>query len=123
MRVSGRTAAERWDSPPVDGRTERVPPLYVLPVDGRRAGVPLPLYTLPPDGVAIRVDPEERVDMLLPDGRLERELPLLYELLPEERVDMLPPDGRLERELPLNDPLLRLEEWLLYEDPLLRELE
>ena len=50
MRVSGRTAAERWDSPPVDGRTERVPPLYVLPVDGRRAGVPLPLYTLPPEG-------------------------------------------------------------------------
>ena len=42
---------------------------------------------------------------------------------PEERVDMLLPDGRLERELPLNDPLLRLEEWLLYEDPLLRELE
>ena len=83
-----------------------------------------PLFIwLPPEGAAMRVEPEERVDMLLPDGRLERKLPLLYELLPEERVDMLPPDGRLERELPLNDPLLRLEEWLLYEDPLLRELE
>ena len=58
-----------------------------------------PLFIwLPPDGAAMRVEPEER-------------------------VDMLPPDGRLERELPLNDPLLRLEEWLLYEDPLLRELE